>query len=838
LRQRVVIGIATLVCAALLSGCAASRAFKQGQEAAQLGNWDAAVAYFTKAVQSRPDRSDYKVFLERAMIEASRVRLERARRFEAAGDLEAAIGEYRKVLEYHSANREAMQKASELEKIVRDRLEASRPKPPIEQMRERARRQTQPPLLNPASREPITLRFTNASTQDILTFIGTAAGINVAFERDFRPASWSIQLEGVTLEEALNQVLSANQLWYKVTSERGVLVIPDNTQKRQLYEDQVIRTFFISHADPQELSQLVNQITRVAGAAIQPTIAVNKTANTISVRGTRGMIEIIERVIESNDRPRAEVVIDVDILEVSRARAKQYGLNLSSYSVGVLFSPEVPPSTGTDGTGSVPPFNLNTISQGVSMADFYMTVPSAVARFLATDSQTRQLAKPQLRGSEGQKLTLNLGDEIPVPSTVFTPIATGGAAANPLTSFSYRPVGINLEITPRVTYEGDVMLELQVESSNLGDSVNIAGQALPSFGSRKVTTKLRLREGESNLLAGLISERDRRTLRGIPGVMNLPFFRQLLSENDSTLQQTEIVMILTPKVIRTHELRDADLAPINIGTQQNLSLTGPPPLIAPMPPDEPVTPAPRPAEPVPPGAFPGSAAAPGVPTSPAAAPPGMPAAGVSPGPGMPGATAQPTVRLPEGTTARPVLPPGSSPIPGTTTSPPPAPVPAEPAPAEPAPPAPAAPPPAETESPAAAGQVTLTSPSSEMRVGAGPYTVPISINGVSRVSVLSLSITFNPAILRVRSVQEGGFLRQGGVAVTFTQQVDPTAGRLDISMARTGDAVGASGSGLLAAVLFDPIAPGSAMLTLSGVVTTPQGQPVPVAFSPVTVTVK
>jgi general secretion pathway protein D len=418
-------------------------------------------------------------------------------------------------------------------------------------------------------------------------------------------------------------------------------------------------------------------------------------------------------------------------------------------------------------------------------------------------------------------------------------------------------------VTPRVTYDGDIILDLQVESSNLGESVTIAGNALPSFGSRKVTTRLRLREGESNLLAGLISERDRKILQGFPGVMNLPFFKQFLSSNDNSNTQAELVMILTPRILRTHQLRDDDLAPIYIGTQQNLSLTGAPPTISGPPAEAPAAPAPAPG---PAPAAPPGAAAPGVPMPPAAAAPGMPAPGVGAAAGVPG-VAPSGARPPEGTAPAPVVPAGSSPIPGTMTPPPPtpaAPAPAAPTPSGvtapapvpaaaevPAPPVPTAaaptspPAPSPTAEPAPpvpqappAAQVVLTLPSGEFRVGAGPYTVPISIVGVSRLSVLSLTVTFNPAVVRVRSVQEGSFLRQGGVAVAFTQQVDAAAGRLDISMTRTGDMTGASGAGLLAAVLFEPVAPGTATLALSGVATTPQGQPVGLSMNTVSVVVR
>lgn len=799
--RRVVRQLAGLAVAlALASGCAATRAAKRGETAVRAGDWDAAVVHYTKAVQDAPKRPEYKIQLERAMLQASYVHLERAKQFDAKGEYENAVVEYRRAIEYDPSNRSAMMRAAELERTVRDRLEASRPRPQIEQMKEQARRQAQQPLLNPASREPLTLRFTQASTQDILNFIGSATGINVVYERDFRPSPFTIQLEGVTLEQALNQIMSANQLWYKVQDERTILVIPDNNQKRQQYEELVIRNFYISHSDPQELAQMLAQIVRMPGMAVQPTVAVSKTANTITVRGTKGVVDIIEKVLEQADRPRAEVIVDVEILEVNTSRVRTYGINLNQYSVGAVFSPEVAPSS------TAAPFNLNTVTRGISTADFFMSVPQAVANFLATDSTTRLISRPQLRGAEGQKLTLNLGDEVPVPSTVFTPIATGGAATNPLTSFTYKPVGVNLEITPRVTYDGEIILDVTVESSNIGDSIDIAGQSLPTFGSRKATTRLRLREGESNLLAGLIRRDELKRLRGIPGIMNLPFFKQVFSSNDNTEGESDIVILITPRIIRTHELTADNLAPIFIGTQQNVGLGDGPRLLDPS------------AEPL-------------------ADVPAAPAASAAP--------LQP--RVPDGTTPRPTLPVGSSPIPGTTTAPvqPPAAPPAAAPPPQPAPqvslgnpPAAAVPPEPPAATAASVAQVVLSTPGTEFRPGSGPFTVPISVNGASRFSVVSLSLSFNPAVLRVRAVQEGSFLRQGGVQVTFTQQADATTGRVDISLARTGDSVGASGSGLLAAVLFEAVAAGTSPLTLSGVATNPQGGPVPMAFQPVSIVVK
>jgi general secretion pathway protein D len=511
---------------------------------------------------------------------------------------------------------------------------------------------------------------------------------------------------------------------------------------------------------------------------------------------------IITSMIEANDKPRAEIMIDVQILEIARGRAKEFGLNLSSYQAGLFFSPEQAPTAGASGT-TTEPFNLNTISQGVSTADFYLSVPAAIVNFLESDSRTKVLAKTQLRGAENQKVSLNLGEEVPVPATTFTPLATGGAAANPLTSYNYRAIGVIVEMTPRVTYDGDVLLTLTLENSaRLGD-VSVGGTSAPAFSSRRVATALRLRDGESNLLAGLLREDERKSLRGFPGLIRMPILQQLFGSTDSEIRQTDIVMLLTPRIIRSHELTAQNLAPIYIGPQSNLALgAGPPPLLAVPEPPAGVSP--------PIGGTP-------------AAPPGAPT---------------------------PQIPPGSSPIPGFTTLPPtapPAPDPAAPAPVTPepqpqppdpaAPPAPAAPAPAQQPAAGGGGRVSVTAPPT-MTLGAGPYTVPISMSGASRISMLSLSISYNPAVLRVRSVQEGTFMRQGGIAATFTSQPDP-GGRVDIVITRPGDQTGAVGTGLLAAILFEPIGAGQSAVTITGVGTVAgTGAAAVLEFAPATVTVK
>jgi len=794
--------------AAVLTGCAAgSTAYKKGYTAAKVHDWDTAVAYFRTAVQEDPDKPEYRIALERAMMEAALLHGGAGKDFEAQGQLDAALREYHRASEYDPSNRQLAARVVDLDRKIAEQIEAGRPRPKIDVMRERARRLTPEPTLNPASREPLDLHFTG-SVRDLLKFIADATGINITFTGDYRdPPQYSIQISGVTLEQALQQVLSANALFYKVLNERTILVVPDTAQNRNRYEEMVVRTFYLSHADAQDVVQLLNAVMRVPGLPMVPAFYANKNQNSITVRGTAPLVAILERLVEANDRPPGEIILDVQILEVNRTRAKQFGLDLSAYSITGIFSPEAAPTvttaTGVGSAISTSPFNLNTLSRGVSAADFYLSVPTAIIRFLETDSQTKLVAKPQLRGQEGQKITLNLGDEIPVANTTFGAIGGAGSlATTPVSSYTYKNVGINVIVTPRVTFDGDVVLELSVENSAVGQDVNIAGQNFPSFASRKVETKIRLRDGESTLLAGLLREDSRRNYKGFPGLIHLPVFKSIFTSNDLASGQTDIVMLLTPRIVRGHDLKQQDIDPVYIGSQQNLGLTGPPPLI---------------------GAPDSGGAAPAPP-----APQAVPGQ-LAPAPGASGTLSQPGVV--------PQTPPAGAPAPAPAQPPTPQPEAAQ----QPIPqPEPSPTPAAETaQAPVPGGlRMAVTTPGQEFRLGGGPYTVPISVSDSPRVTTVTVTLTFNPAVLKVRSVQEGSFMRQGGVTAEFTHQEDPAGGRVDLTVVRNGDAVGATGSGLIAAVMFEPVAAGSTTITAAGAASGPGGAPVTVQVVPASVTVK
>jgi general secretion pathway protein D len=767
---------------ALLTGCAAGRAFRRGESRARVGDWDAAVTYYRAAFNANPDRAEYRIALERAMLNASRLHFDNARALEAKDQLDAALLEYRRTIEFDPGNTQAVDRVVQLEKIIRDRIEAARPKPAIVQLREEARKMSAAPLLNPASRAPLDYNFKQANLREILTFIGSATGINIIYDQSFSDRPVTATLQG-SIEQVLNTLLSSNGMFYTVLDERTIVIAQDSAPNRLKYERQVAITIPLQYADVTEMIAMLMAITRTTtGATVPPVILPNKTNNSITVRATEPVLAVIRELVLTNDKPRAEITLDVEILEVGKDRVKQLGLNLTQYVIGGAFSPEkVPPATGLTESQ---PFNVNTITQGVSTADFYLTVPQAFVNFLQADTDTKVLANTTLRGSEGAQLLLNIGAREPYLATVFSPIAGGGANVNPLSSYTFEQVGVSVQATPRVTDEGDIMMALVLKSSALGPTRTVGGSPAPSFTNREVTTNLRLRDGEPHLLAGLLQDEERRSMRGFPGLLNVPGLRRLFSNDDTTISQTDIVMLLTPRIIRTHEYTARDLSPIYVGTNQNFGLTSAPPLIAappeagPTPPPGTVTPAPTVPSPVP------------------TAPPGG-----LPGQVMPQPQPQPQSLAPLAEPQRDLTAPMT-----TTLSPP--------------------------------GQISVTAPVGDVRVGAGPYIVPIYATSVSRASTVSLTVTFNPAVLRMRTVQEGSFLRQGGVNVVFTPKTDPATGRVDLAFVRTGDNLGASGTGLLAALQFDAVGPGNSQLAISGVIASPTGALIPVQFIPASVVVR
>jgi general secretion pathway protein D len=367
------------------------------------------------------------------------------------------------------------------------------------------------------------------------------------FDPQFRDQPVTIDLRNATFEEALASLSMATRNFYRVTAQRTVTIIPDTPAKRTEYEEEIVQTFYLSNADVKETLDLLRIV--IDNRRLAPITA----TNALSIKDTPERVAAAGRLIAAIDKARPEVIIDVELMEIDRTRLREYGLQIAS-----------PGSPGINGT-------VDVNRQGLTLRDlrnlsqsgvFLTSLPALFYRLLKSDSSTRVLANPQLRTSEGMTASARFGERVPVPVTTFAPIATGGVAQQPITSFNYENIGVNIDITPRTHHDDEVSLALKI----LVSSISGTGFGdLPTFGNREISTVIRLRDGETNLLAGLIRDDERNVAAGIAGLSDVPVVGRLFAHNRRETQETDIVLTLTPRIVRILQLSEDDLRPFRVG---------------------------------------------------------------------------------------------------------------------------------------------------------------------------------------------------------------------------------------------------------------------------------
>jgi general secretion pathway protein D len=553
-----------------LAGCATSAAFRAGEKAERLQDWDRAVVEYGRAAAAAPNDVQVRRALERARLRAANDHTNAARRLAGRGQYREALEEFRIALDLHPGAPGIADEMKDVEE--RSRRGATS----IEEAKAHARERSLPGLdLGPEAQQPLGLSFRQASLREAYLALGRAAGINVTFDPSFQDTTVSLDLRGVGVEQALNALAAAGRTFHRVVDAKVLNVVPDTPAKRREFEQQVVKTFFLSNADLKETIDLLRVVLGARRVAPVP------GANALTINDTPDKVAAADRIVDIVDKRRAEVVVEVQILEVARNKLKEYGVYLTSgldaqgiegIASGVFPNPSI--TNPTQG-----PYDKNNL--------VVSALPGAVLRLLESDSSTRLLANPQLRITESETAQARFGDQVPVPVTTFTAIATGGLAQQPITSFEYKNVGVNIDITPRVHHDGEVTLQLKLDISSVGSP---GYQGLPTFNSRTVNSTIRLRDGETNLLAGLILDNERTALTGLPGLASVPFLGKLFAKNHEEGQQTDIVMTLTPHVVRQTEIREEDLRSFLVGGESSPFL-----FEAPAPSSSPA--APRPAEP-------------------------------------------------------------------------------------------------------------------------------------------------------------------------------------------------------------------------------------------------
>jgi general secretion pathway protein D len=549
---------ALAICFASLSvcGCATNAALRAGEKAERAQDFDRAVVDYTAAVKAQPDDRNARGALQRARIRASQEHFFAGRRLSAAERHEQAVVEYQLASELNPSDAQAETALRETRQLLRNKVSVSRGgRTELQTLLDRTRDLPPPGLDLPDDATlPDSLLFSQASSRAVYTAIARFSGLNIVFDTTFRDATLSIDLRKATLANALASVAAATRTFYRVTAQRTITIIPDTPAKRREYEESVVKTFYLSNADIKEVIDLLRIVVDIR--QISPITS----TNAISLKDTPERIAAATKLIAAIDKARPEVIIDVELLEVDRTRLREYGLGLAS-----------PGSPGIAGTADVnkPDLTLEGLrtltASGVALAG----VPGIYYRLLKNDTSTRTLANPQLRTSEGIAAQARFGERVPIPVTTFAPIASGGVNQQPITSFNYENIGVNIDIVPRMHHDDEVSLTLKIALSSISGE-GFGG--LPTFGNREISTTIRLKDGETNMLAGLIRDEERTTLSGVAGLSDLPIIGRLFANNHRQTQQTDIVLTLTPHIVRVLDLTEEDLRPFRMGRDSGTAI--------------------------------------------------------------------------------------------------------------------------------------------------------------------------------------------------------------------------------------------------------------------------
>lgn len=527
---------AVLVAVLLLSwGCATlNRSYKRGTEAALNKDWDEAVRLYERATLQDPRNPVYRLALMRAKAAATFAHLAEARRLASQGQRDKALDEYKKALSFDPFNWRIIQEAR--------RLQEGKP----EEKRLRGEKIELPVKLQ-VSDEKMHLKFTReASLRSIFEAMAKHAKINIIFDEQFRDKPFAIDLTDMNFEQALNTLCVASKNFYRIIDERTLIIIPDQPMNRTKYEITAIKTFYLSNIDAQEIQGALTQMLRTPLKA--PSLIPHKELNAITVRDVPEVLELADKIIRLWDKPRGEVVIDLEIMEVSRIRLREMGIDLDQHGVSFRY-------LGVEESGW---YNLSDIDFSKA-ENFQLTLPTGFIDLIESDSDTKLIAQPRLRGVDGEKIEYKVADEIPIPRTTFTPIAAGGVSQQPIVNYDYKPVGIEVNITPTIHFENEITLELDIKIKSLGGT----GYAdLPIISTRDVKGIIRLRDGETNLLAGLLKDEERVSLKGIVGLKSIPIIGRLFSHTEQTVQQTDVILTITPYIIRTMPFTDEDAKPL------------------------------------------------------------------------------------------------------------------------------------------------------------------------------------------------------------------------------------------------------------------------------------
>jgi general secretion pathway protein D len=580
-----VAAISFLVGAVILGALAADQAkafYNKGRDAEARQNYEQAYDFYKQAYDLKPTNLGYRTSFERLRFLAGASHVHRGQLLREAGQLDTALAEFKKAADIDPASAIAKQELLRTKQMI-DATKAapSAAPPPTGFLQKRIEQAGGPVELAAISNVPINLKITE-DTKVIYETVGKLAGINVLFDPDYTSRRIKIELNNVSLEEALRIIAIESKTFWRPVTPNTVFVAADNPAKRKDLEQSVIKTFYLTNlSQPTELQDVVNTLRQILEISrLQPL----PTQAAIVVRGTPDQIALAQKLVSDLDKPKAEVIVDVAIMQVNRDKSRTLGISPPTSGSVTLqnnlnTSTTTSTPTGTIGTtpvtssGSAPnTISLNSIGN-LNATDFTVTISQATATALFSDSSTKLIQKPQIRAIEGQKASLKIGQRVPVATGSFQP-GIGGVGINPLvnTQFQYLDVGVNIDITPRIHANGDVTLKITMEVSEVDGTSNIGGITQPIIGQRKIEHEVRLKEGEVNLLGGMMEDQQTKALSGFPLLSQIPILRYLFGQTTQDHSENETVFVLIPHIVRRQDISDLNQEALDVGTASAIEL--------------------------------------------------------------------------------------------------------------------------------------------------------------------------------------------------------------------------------------------------------------------------
>ena len=560
----------------LVAGCPKGQPdYNQGKKAETIQDYDAAFVYYQKAVKADPYNANYKIKLNRIRFEASELHVKHGVELRKQGDLQGAAGEFQRAQAMDPSSPVADQELRKTVEMIAEKNRAAdaAAEPPVDP--NEASLAASPPEIKPLSRAPINLKMPNQEAKIIFDTIGKLAGLTVIYDPDFPPRRISLELNNVTLEQALEIVSLESKAFVKPVTENIIFVIPDQPQKRRDYEEQVVKTIYLSNTfQPQDITEIMTGLRQLLDLK---RIQQLNSQNAIIVRDTPDKLLLAEKIIHDIDKAKPEVVVQVEVLEARTDRLRDLGI-LPGQTASIAINPNNTTSSSSSTTTTAAATTLNQLRNLTGNA-YAVTLPSLTANAVLSDTNTRIIQNPEVRSVDGQTAKLRIGDRIPIATGSFQAGvgvgSTGGAGfVNPLvnTQFTYLDVGVNIDLTPRVHPNRDVSLKLKVEvSSHTGDQA-IGGITQPIISQRVIEHDIRLKEGEVSILGGLVQRTDSKTLEGWPGLAKLPLLRYLFSHDKKDHQEDEVLIVLTPRIVRIPEWTKANLRPLYSGSETNVQV--------------------------------------------------------------------------------------------------------------------------------------------------------------------------------------------------------------------------------------------------------------------------